>query len=353
MFRFASPLFLILLGIIPVLIFIRRDKNLVKAKGSLSNTLSKIPIYIEQNSHTSINVSSLSSITIAASFTTILARLLPILKYLALALMIVALARPQWGTKKTDVTTEGINIILALDLSESMSALDFSSKGSIITRLDAVKGVVNDFIMKREGDRIGMVVFGSQAFTQLPLTRDYNTISFVLDKLKIGAAGPSTAIGDAVGISLKRLEDIKSKSNIIILLTDGSSNSGELAPETAASVAAERGVKIYTIGVGKEGKAPFLINDPVFGQRYVYQKVDIDHETLKKMADMTKGTFFAAEDVATLQKIYKMIDNLEKTKVDVKSWAEYNELYLWLLISALTLLGTYVILSNTRLIRIP
>ncbi|MBF0377004.1 MAG: VWA domain-containing protein [Desulfamplus sp.] len=353
MFRFASPLFLTLILVIPIVFLINRNKKNSKSVK-------------EYNQYASINVSSISFLDTQSniksnknnqnslqSLSITLARLLPILKYTALVFMIIALARPQWGTKKTDVTTEGINIILALDLSESMAALDFSSKGKIITRLDAVKEVVSDFIMKREGDRIGMVVFGSQAFTQLPLTRDYNTISFVLEKLKIGAAGPSTAIGDAVGISLKRLEDIKSKSNIIILLTDGSSNSGELAPETAASIAAERGVKIYTIGVGKEGKAPFLINDPIFGQRYVYQKVDIDHETLKKMADMTKGTFFAAEDVASLQKIYQMIDNLEKTKVDVKSWAEYNELYLWLLVSALILLGVYTVLSNTRLIRIP
>ncbi|MBF0573002.1 MAG: VWA domain-containing protein [Desulfamplus sp.] len=350
MFRFASPLFLTLILVIPIIFLIHRNKKNNKFDRAY-NQCASINVssisFLNTQSNVKSNQNSLQSTSIT------LTRLLPILKYTALALMIIALARPQWGTKKTDVTTEGINIILALDLSESMAALDFSSKGKIITRLDAVKEVVSDFIMKREGDRIGMVVFGSQAFTQLPLTRDYNTISFVLEKLKIGAAGPSTAIGDAVGISLKRLEDIKSKSNIIILLTDGSSNSGELAPETAASIAAERGVKIYTIGVGKEGKAPFLINDPVFGQRYVYQKVDIDHETLKKMADMTKGTFFAAEDVSTLQKIYQMIDNLEKTKVDVKSWAEYNELYLWLLVSALILLGVYTVLSNTRFIRIP
>lgn len=339
MFRFASPLFLTLLGTIPVMVWLGRKKR--------DNP---------SGDHASINVSSvvfmgpeISSLSPAV----ILSRLLPILKYIALVLMIIALARPQWGTKKSNVTTEGINIILALDLSESMAALDFSSKGSIITRLDAVKGVVKDFIMKREGDRIGMVVFGSQAFTQLPLTRDYNTIAFVLEKLKIGAAGPSTAIGDAVGISLKRLEDIKSKSNIIILLTDGSSNSGELSPEIAASIAAERGVKIYTIGVGKEGNAPFLVNDPLLGQRYIYQKVDIDHETLKKMADTTKGTFFAAEDLTSLEKIYQMIDNLEKSKVEVKSWAEYNELYLWLLPFSFALLGIYIILSNTRLMRIP
>ncbi|MBF0112137.1 MAG: VWA domain-containing protein [Desulfamplus sp.] len=340
MFRFASPLFLLLLGVIPIIIYLLNYKT-----GGFN-----------KEDQPSIRSSSLSFLQTDGSklpFTIMVFRLLPILKYAALVLMVVALARPQWGTKKIDVTTEGINIILALDLSESMAALDFSSKGKIINRLDAVREVISDFIMNRTGDRIGMVVFGSQAFTQLPLTRDYNTIGFVLDKLKIGAAGPATAIGDAVGISIKRLEDIKSRSNIIILLTDGSSNSGELTPETAAAIAAEQEVKIYTIGVGKEGKAPFLVNDPIFGQRYVYQRVEIDHETLKKMADMTKGAFFHAEDVDSLKKIYKMIDELEKTKVDVKSWAEYNDLYLWFLTPSFILLAIYIVLSNTRFMRIP
>ena len=207
--------------------------------------------------------------------------------------------------------------------------------------------------MKRDGDRIGMVVFGSEAFTQLPLTRDYDTISFMLDRLKIGAAGPSTAIGDAVGIALKRLEDIESKSNIIILLTDGRSNSGELSPETAATIAAERGVKIYTIGVGTSGKAPFLVKDPLMGERYVYQRVEMDHDTLKKMADMTGGTFFAAQDIDTLAKIYEMIDNLEKTEVEVKRWAQYRELYPWLLLPAFGFIAVFIVLSGTRLIRFP
>ena len=213
--------------------------------------------------------------------------------------------------------------------------------------------MVNDFIMKREGDRIGMVVFGSQAFTQLPLTRDYNTISFVLDHLKIGAAGPSTAIGDALGIAFKRLLDIESKSNIIILLTDGRSNSGKLSPKEATDIAATGGVKVYTIGVGSRGKAPFLVNDPLLGQRYIYQQVDMDYDALKEIAQKTGGMFFAAENIKELEQIYESIDRLEKTKVEVDAWAEYNELYPWCIIPALFLLGGYIILFNTRLMRIP
>ncbi|MBF0201125.1 MAG: VWA domain-containing protein [Desulfamplus sp.] len=288
-----------------------------------------------------------------ATLVTLTARALPFLKYAALALMIAALARPQWGIEKINITTEGVNIILALDLSESMAALDFTEGNNIVTRLDAVKGVVNDFIMKRDGDRIAMVVFGSQAFTQIPLTRDYNAISFMLERLRIGSAGPSTAIGDAIGISLKRLEDIESKSNIIILLTDGRSNSGQLSPETAAEIAAQKGVKIHTIGVGTEGRVPFLVKDPLLGERYIHQRVDIDYKTLEKISDMTGGTFFAAQDITALGKIYEMIDALEKTEVEVQSWARYRELYPWLLLPAAVLVGLYILFSSTRFMRVP
>ncbi|MFK5952909.1 MAG: VWA domain-containing protein [Desulfobacterium sp.] len=332
MFRFASPWFLLLLMALPLVFFWRLRRH-----GPLHLMASHGAVFAIQ----------------PKSFILMLSALLPVFKYAALALMIVAVARPQWGTRKMNITTEGVNIVLALDLSGSMAALDFKRDGKIVTRLDAVKGVVNDFIMKRDGDRIGMVVFGSQAFTQLPLTRDYNTISFVLDHLKIGAAGPSTAIGDALGIAFKRLLDIESKSNIIILLTDGRSNSGKLSPKEAADIAATGGVKVYTIGVGSRGKAPFLVNDPLLGQRYVYQQVDMDHDTLKEIAQKTGGMFFAAKNIDELEQIYESIDRLEKTKVEVDAWAEYNDLYPWYIIPAMLLLGAYIILFNTRLMRIP
>ncbi|SLM30535.1 conserved membrane hypothetical protein [Desulfamplus magnetovallimortis] len=355
MFRFASPLFLTLMFIIPLLFYFR--KKIKKASYLKVSSL----LFITSPDSADISFpypSSSQDIQFVGGrlqrfFLLMFAIGLPFLRYASLFLMILALARPQWGTEKVNVTTEGINIVLALDLSESMAALDFTRDDKIITRLDAVKGVVGDFIMKREGDRIGMVVFGSRAFTQLPLTRDYNTIAFMLEKLEIGAAGPSTAIGDAIGISLKRLEDIESKSNIVILLTDGRSNSGEISPETAATIASERGVKIYTVGVGTEGKAPFLVKDPLLGQRYVYQRVDMDHDTLEKIAEMTGGSFFIAQDIGSLENIYDMIDTLEKTEVDVKSWAQYRELYPWLMFPAFLMLGGYILLSNTRFMKIP
>ncbi|ACN16037.1 conserved hypothetical protein [Desulforapulum autotrophicum HRM2] len=332
MFRFASPGFLSLMLFVPLVIVFRSKRS-----NPVSIKISDLSMFKESLTTPALMVS----------------KLLPLIKYCALVLLIIALARPQWGTRKMNVKTEGINIILALDLSKSMAALDFKLDGAIVNRLDAVKNVVKDFIMKRSGDRIGMVVFGSEAFTQMPLTRDYDTIAFVLSRLKIGAAGPSTAIGDAMGISLKRLEDVKSKSNIVILLTDGKSNSGEITPGAAADIARERGVKVYTIGVGQRGKAPFLVNDPLFGQRYVYQMVDMDHEALKEIADKTGGAFFAAADTDSLKKIYDMIDSLEKTEVEVKTFAEYDDLYFWFAGAGLALLSCFVVLSNTRLLRIP
>lgn len=331
MFRFASPLFLLLWLLVILIVFFK----------------------FRSKTRNHIRVSSLKEVdTIPVSFMARLSKLMPLLKVISLSFLILALARPQWGDKKINVTTEGVNIILALDLSESMRALDFKKDKKIVTRLEAVKGVVSDFIMKREGDRIGMVVFGSNAYTQLPLTRDYNTIAFILDRLKIGAAGPSTAIGDAIGISLKRLEDIKSKSNIIILLTDGKSNSGQLSWQDAVKIAEERKVKIYTIGVGTKGEAPFLV-DGLFGKRYVYQKVDVDLDALSQIAQKTSGSFFQAKDIKSLEKIYEMINNLEKTKVDVEKWVEYKELYPNFLASGLILLLMSIILANTRFLRIP
>jgi len=267
--------------------------------------------------------------------------------------MIIAMARPQWGTQQIDISTEGVNIVLTTDLSGSMAALDFKLKGKIVNRLEAVKSVVSDFISKRMSDRIALVVFGTNAYTQLPLTRDYNTIASILERLQIGAAGDNTAIGDAIGISLKRLEDVKSKSNIIILLTDGQSNTGELSPENAADIAVQKKVKIYTIGVGTRGEAPFLVRHPVLGERYVYQKVDMDEKTLKNIADKTGGLYFRAEDSEGLKKIYDTIDKLEKTEAKVKSFAEYKELYPFFLFPAFVLLVLWIILVNTRFLSVP
>jgi len=331
MFRLATSYALLLLALIPLLFWYRSRHRATAMAGTDVRRVANL----------------------APSGAMIAMRLLPGLYYLALILIVAALARPQWGTERTPETTSGINIILAVDLSESMAAMDFHLKGQVVNRLDAVKSVVSDFITRRNGDRIGMVVFGSQAYTQMPLTRDYQTIETVLAKLEIGAAGRSTAIGDAIGISVKRLADIKSRSNVIILLTDGRSNSGEMKPETATAIARQKDIKIYAIGVGSKGRAPFLVNDPIFGQRYVYQQVDLDETTLRQIADDTGGLYFRAKDFEGLQKIYNTIDAMEKSDVEAQSFAEYNELYLYLLVPAFGLLCLWVLLKNTALLRIP
>lgn len=332
MFRFESPYFLAMLALIPVLIYVRRRKS----------------------PHPAMGLPALASVRgIASSLVLKSAWIVTALKYLTLCLVIVAMARPQWGTRLVSVKTEGINIVLAVDVSESMAALDFRKNGKVVNRLQAVKSVVNEFISRRNGDRVGMVVFGTHAYTQVPLTRDYNTIVSILERIEIGSAGKNTAVGDAIGISLKRLEDIPSKTNVIILLTDGQSNTGELSPEAATEIATQKEVKIYTVGVGTRGKAPFLVRHPLWGERYVYQQVDIDEDALRQISKKTRAVYFRAENIEGLREIYDSIDRLEKTEVKVKTYAEYRELYFYFLTTAFMILAMWVVLSNTRFLRLP
>lgn len=331
MFRFQSPYWFWLLLFLPVFYFMRRSRK-------------ALPIGVP-------NLKPAGSIR--EGFFVRTRWIGSVLKAVAFVLMVVALARPQWGNRETVRLTEGINIVLAVDVSESMSALDFKLAGESVDRLQAVKSVVRKFISKRGGDRIGLVVFGSEAYTQMPLTNDYNAILSVLDRVRIGSAGKATAIGDAIGISLKRLEDIPGKSSIVILLTDGRSNSGELSPQAAADAARELGVKVYTIGVGTRGPVPFVVNDPLWGKRVVHRKVDIDEDTLKSIASDTGGLYFHADQSKKLEEIYSAIDRMEKTRVEVKHYDNYHELYDRFLIPAFLLLLMSSILVNTRYLEIP
>lgn len=271
----------------------------------------------------------------------------------ALILMIAGLARPQWGNRETLRLTEGINIVLALDLSESMSALDFTLGGNRMNRLDAVKAVVRDFVAKRDGDRIATVVFGSAAYTQMPLTTDYGATLSAIERLMIGAAGPNTALGDAIGIAVKRIQDVESKSNVIVLLTDGRSNAGEIPPGVAADVAQKLGIRIYTIGIGTRGEAPFLVEGPFGGKQVVYRRADIDEDALKAIAEKTGGLYFHAESLEGLGAVYDTIDRLEKTKVQVKSFDRFEELYPYALFPSLGLLLLAAVASNTRYLEAP
>lgn len=275
-----------------------------------------------------------------------------ILRCLAIALIVLAFARPQEGQKRTEIVSPGVDIVLSIDTSGSMKALDFKKEDQPVDRLAIVKDVVTEFVKEREYDRIGMVAFGEEAFTQCPLTLDHDILLNFLDKLKIGIAGDSTSIGNAIGIAVKRLKDVKSKSKVIILLTDGINNAGEITPLQAAEIAKTYGIKIYTIGVGTTGKAPFLV-DSFFGSRYVYQDVKLDEETLKTIAEKTGGKFFRATNTDALKKIYQQIDQMETTEVKVIEHSEYNELFSLFLVPGMTLLLMEFLFINTRLRRFP
>jgi Ca-activated chloride channel family protein len=233
-----------------------------------------------------------------------------------------------------------------------MRAMDFEKNHQPVDRLTVVKDVVSEFIDSREFDRMGMVVFGNEAFTQCPLTLDHDILHSFLNKLQIGVAGDSTAIGSAIGISVKRLKDLESKSKVIILLTDGRNNSGNITPFQAAEIAKTYGIKIYTVGVGTTGQAPFPINTP-FGRKMLMQRVEIDEDSLKKIAEQTGGRYFRATDSDSLKQIYAQIDSLEKSEVRWIDHSEYRELFPLLLIPALLLVFAEKVLSQTRLRRVP
>jgi len=275
-----------------------------------------------------------------------------VLRCMGIGLCVMALARPQAGERETEVMTEGVDIMLCLDASGSMQALDFQLKGQRVDRLEVVKKVVEDFVKKRKDDRIGMIVFGAEAFTQCPLTMDYGVLLSFLKRLEIGMAGDSTAVGSALATAVKRLKDVPGKSKVVILLTDGRNNAGKILPVTAAEIAKTYKVKVYTIGVGVEGKSPFLV-ETLFGPEHIYQKVDLDEEILKEIAKITEGEYFRATDTVSLEKIYDQIDRMERTEAKVKEYTEYEELFHRFAIPGLLLLLAEFGLANTRFRKIP
>jgi Ca-activated chloride channel family protein len=277
------------------------------------------------------------------------------LRLLAVALLVLGMARPQTGRKHTEVKTEGIDIALVMDTSGSMQALDLDAGRPIRSRrnrLEVAKSVVEEFVKKRENDQIGMVVFGENAFTQCPLTLDHGIVATFLERLEIGMAGDATAIGSAIGTAVKRLKKSEAKSRVIILLTDGRSNAGSLSPKKAAEIAKTFDVKIYAIGAGTRGKAPFIV-ETVFGKQVIHQDVEIDEAGLQEIAAMTGGKYFRAEDTKALDAIYDEIDELEKTEITMSSYMEYNERFRWFVIPAMGLLLLEVVLLGTRFRKLP
>jgi Ca-activated chloride channel homolog len=283
-------------------------------------------------------------------------RLLPWLRWLALACFVVALARPQWIDSETSVRASGVDIAIALDMSQSMESEDegFELKGNQVNRLTLAKDVVEKFIRRRPNDRIGLVVFGTDAFTAAPLTLDHDFLLRNLERLDLGGIdGNRTAIGSALATCVNRLRELKSKSKIVILMTDGQNNAGKIPPLTAAEAAQALKVKVYTIGVGTRGRARVARTDP-FGRRvYVQVSVDIDEDTLKAIADKTGGKYYRADSAGTLRKIYDEIDRLEKTEAEVKKYVEVRELFHWAAVPGLVLLLLELLLNNTIWRRLP
>jgi Ca-activated chloride channel family protein len=327
---FADPYFLLLFIVVPVLAYVYYRKHWIQTGA------------VRFSSVTVLN-------RLRPSPKQQLRHILFILRLAALTLAIIAFARPQSSYKEEEVETEGIDIILAMDISSSMNTMDFNP----LNRLEAAKVVAADFIKGRKNDRIGLVVFSGRSYTQCPLTLDYGILLTFLKQINIGMIEDGTAIGMAIATASNRLRESKAKSKVIILLTDGQNNRGELDPPTAAQIAQALNIKIYTIGVGSQGVAMYPVDDPVFGRRMVPVQVNIDEETLQNIADITGGKYFRATDEKKLKGIFEEISRMEKTKIELKAYTRYAELFEWFALPALIILLLEVILTNTIFRKIP
>jgi Ca-activated chloride channel family protein len=270
-----------------------------------------------------------------------------ILRLLALALLIVALARPQYTSSKQNVQIEGIDIVMTMDVSGSMLARDFHPD-----RLEAAKDVAEDFIKGRPNDRVSVVIFSGEAFTQVPLTTDHAMISNLFKEIKSGMIEDGTAIGDGLATSVSRLKDSEAISKVIILITDGVNNSGSVDPMSAAEMAKMFGIRVYTVGIGTMGMAPYPVQTP-YGIQLQQMKVQIDEELLQKIATTTGGQYFRADNNNKLKAIYKEIDQLERSKIDVQEFKKKHESYLIFALAAFLLFALETTLRYLYFKRIP
>ena len=296
-----------------------------------------------------IQISSVAGVVRAPRTVRYYLRHLPFaLRAAAFALLVVALARPQDVEQNVRTNAEGIDIMLAIDVSGSMLARDFKPD-----RITPAKEVAGSFIADRYGDRIGLVAFAGEAFTQSPLTTDQSTLQTLLARIRSGLIEDGTAIGNGLATAINRLRESDAKSKVIILLTDGVNNQGQIAPMTAAEIAKAQGIRVYTIGVGSEGMAPYPAIDMFGNLTFVNQKVEIDEKVLKAISDMTGGKYFRATDKDKLKAVYNEINQLEKSKIEVTEHISYHELFLTWVLAALGLLMAEFLLSNLVLKRIP
>jgi Ca-activated chloride channel family protein len=288
-----------------------------------------------------------------AGMRTQIAKLLPWIVVSAVALVIVALARPQIAGQPQRVSAEGIDIMLAVDVSGSMLAEDFTIAGRRVNRLDAVKRAVGNFLEKRSGDRIGLVVFAGRPYTQSPMTLDHGWLAQNLERAHVGMIEDGTAVGSALATAVSRLESSDAESKVVVLLTDGQNNAGRVTPLAAAQAAKTLGYKVYTIAAGTRGMAPFPTTD-LFGNK-VYRpvEVNVDEATLQEIAAMTGGRFFRATDSATLEEIYTEIDRLETSSQEGLDSVDYRDVYVWLALAAFALLFTDLVFRETWLRVLP
>lgn len=306
-------------------------------------------IFKQYQADASLQISSLQKLaTLSERLSTKILFHVPfILRFLAMILLIIVVARPTLSNSVRNETTEGIDIVLAMDISGTMLAEDLRPN-----RLEAAKRVAIEFIVERPNDNIGLVVFAGESFTQCPLTTDHAVLINLFNGIKYGIIEDGTAIGMGLANAVSRIKDSNAKSKVVILLTDGSNNAGEIAPITAAEIAKTFGVRVYTIGVGTRGMARYPVQTPV-GIRYQDMPVDIDEDMLRQISGMTGGRYFRATDNDNLKAIYSEIDQMEKTKIAVKEYKKKTEIYLPFAIVAFLLIVVEVILKNTVLKKLP
>lgn len=296
----------------------------------------------QQHTHASLSMPGLKPFENAGTtFRNWLGHILFAFRIAAMVLIIIVIARPQKTDRFQDVSTEGIDIILAIDISGSMLARDFKPD-----RLEASKNVATEFISGRPYDRMGLVVFSGESFTQCPLTTDHAVLINLMREIQSGMIEDGTAIGNGLATAINRIKDSDAKSKVIILLTDGVNNRGEIAPETAAGIARTFGIRVYTIGVGTQGMAPYPVQTP-FGIQYQNMPVEIDEEVLREIASQTGGRYFRATDNNKLQQVYNEIDQMEKSKIDVRQFTRKEEKYLLPALIAFILVTLEIVLRTT------
>ena len=285
-----------------------------------------------------------------AGFGRVRLRLLPaLLRLVAIVLLALAMARPQFGTHSREVVSEGVDIVMALDISTSMKGEDFRPRN----RLEEAKAQAAEFILRRESDRIGLVAFAGQAFTQCPLTLDHDLLAEFLAQVKMGVVEDGTAIGSAIATGANRLRESEAESKVMVLLTDGDNNAGNVDPITAAKAAAAMEIKIHTIGVGKEGKVPYPVDDMLFGKRYQYVPTNLDEETLREIARISGGRYYRAQNTEALARIYAEIDKLERTEISSTERVDYREASTRFLLPVVLLLLAEFLLSRFFLRSLP